>query len=382
MKSRVPIVIGVVTLVGLGGIFLWRIQQSKERDAAARAATEREVITSVRTGEVQKKDLPQVVQITGSVKAANEVMVLPKMPGRVTRVAVEVGGAVRANDVLAAVEAVDMSLRVKQAEAQLMAAKAGLDQATVQAEQAGRGFERATALREKGAMSQLDFENAEAGKKLAGVGVQAALAQVALAESNLALVQKSFDDTRITTPIAGVVTKKMVNVGTMANVGSPSFAVQDQSALKMEGTVPAAYVPLLKLGMSVEVAVDELPGRSFAGTISRLAPTLEQETRRGAIEIALKPAPGLLPYMFGRATIAFGSSADVIVVPNEAVLSIGGQPAVYVVQGDVAKLVRPKLGVRQADDVVVEDGLSVGDAVVISGAAGLADGVKVKRVGT
>jgi RND family efflux transporter MFP subunit len=382
MKSRVPVVIGVVTLVGLGGIFLWRIQQSKERDAAARAATEREVITSVRTGEVQKKDLPQVVQITGSVKAANEVMVLPKMPGRVTRVAVEVGAAVRANDVLAAVEAVDMSLRVKQAEAQLMAAKAGLDQATVQAEQAGRGFERATALREKGAMSQLDFENAEAGKKLAGVGVQAALAQVALAESNLALVQKSFDDTRITTPIAGVVTKKMVNVGTMANVGSPSFAVQDQSALKMEGTVPAAYVPLLKLGMSVEVAVDELPGRSFAGTISRLAPTLEQETRRGAIEIALKPAPGLLPYMFGRATIAFGSSADVIVVPNEAVLSIGGQPAVYVVQGDVAKLVRPKLGVRQADDVVVEDGLSVGDAVVISGAAGLADGVKVKRVGT
>lgn len=382
MKSRVPVVIGVVTLVGLGGIFLWRIQQSKERDAAARAATEREVITSVRTGEVQKKDLPQVVQITGSVKAANEVMVLPKMPGRVTRVAVEVGAAVRANDVLAAVEAVDMSLRVKQAEAQLMAAKAGFDQATVQAEQAGRGFERATALREKGAMSQLDFENAEAGKKLAGVGVQAALAQVALAESNLALVQKSFDDTRITTPIAGVVTKKMVNVGTMANVGSPSFAVQDQSALKMEGTVPAAYVPLLKLGMSVEVAVDELPGRSFAGTISRLAPTLEQETRRGAIEIALKPAPGLLPYMFGRATIAFGSSADVVVVPNEAVLSIGGQPAVYVVQGDVAKLVRPKLGVRQADDVVVEDGLSVGDAVVISGAAGLADGVKVKRTGT
>ena len=159
MKSRVPVVLGVVTLVGLGGIFLWRIQQSKERDAAARAATEREVITSVRTGEVQKKDLPQVVQITGSVKAANEVMVLPKMPGRVTRVAVEVGAAVRANDVLAAVEAVDMSLRVKQAEAQLMAAKAGFDQATVQAEQAGRGFERATALREKGAMSQLDFDH-------------------------------------------------------------------------------------------------------------------------------------------------------------------------------------------------------------------------------
>jgi RND family efflux transporter MFP subunit len=382
MKSRLPIILTVVTLIGLGGLFAWRIQQSKARDADARAATEREVVTSVRTREVQKKDLPQVVQITGSVKASNEVMVLPKMPGRVTRVAVEVGAVVKQNDVLAAVEAVDMALRVKQAEAQLMAAKAGLDQATVQAEQAARGFERARALREKGAMSQLDFENAEAGKKLSAVGIQAAQAQVALAESNLALVQKSFDDTRITTPIAGVVTKKMVNVGTMANPAGVSFAVQDQSALKLEGTVPAAYVPLLKVGMPVEIVVDELPGRTFAGTVSRLAPTLEQETRRGAIEIALQPAEGLLPYMFGRATISFGNSADVVVVPNDAVLSVGGQPAVYVIDGDVAKLVRPKLGARQADDVVVEEGLSVGDAVVVSGAAGLADGVKVKRIGT
>jgi membrane fusion protein (multidrug efflux system) len=141
-------------------------------------------------------------------------------------------------------------------------------------------------------------------------------------------------------------------------------------------------VPLLKVGMPVEIVVDELPGRTFTGSVSRLAPTLEQETRRGAIEIALQPAEGLMPYMFGRATISFGNSADVVVVPNDAVLSVGGQPAVYVVDGDVAKLVRPKLGARQADDVVVEEGLSVGDAVIVSGAAGLADGVKVKRVGT
>jgi RND family efflux transporter MFP subunit len=249
MKSRLPIILAVVSVVVLGAAFVYRVQQSKARDEAARAATSKEVITSVRTAEIQKKDLPQIVQITGSVKASNEVMVLPKMPGRVTRVAVEVGSIIKANEVLATVEAVDMALRVKQAEAQLQAAKAGLEQATVQADQAARGFDRAKALREKGAMTQLDFENAEAGKKLSAVGIQAAQAQVALAEANLALVQKSFDDTRITSPIAGVVTKKQVNVGTMANPAAMAFAVQDQSSLKMEGTVPASYVPLLKVGM-------------------------------------------------------------------------------------------------------------------------------------
>jgi len=382
MKSTATIIVVVVTIVGLGAAFAYRISESKARDAQAKAVTDKEVITTVRTAQVQKKDLPQVVQITGSVKATNEVFVLPKLPGRVTRVLVDVGAVVKAGDVLATLEGVDMALRVKQADAQLQATKAGLEQAGVQREQAKRGFERARALREKGAMSQLDFENAETGDKLASVGVQAAEAQVALAEANLALTQKAFDDTRITTPIAGVVTKKLVNVGAMGNPASPAFAVQDQTSLKMEGTVPASYAPRLKAGMTVEVTVDELPGRTFAGTVSRLSPTLEADTRRAAIEVALAPAEGLLPYMFGRAQIAFGATSDVLVVPSAAVVSIGGQPAVYIVASNKAQLVRPRVGSKHQDDVVIEDGLSVGDVVVVSGDAGLKDGSTVRVSGT
>lgn len=377
MKSKLPIIVAALLGLVLVGAFVARISQSKEKAALAKAVMEKEVVTSVRTAEAAKKDLPQVVQITGSIKANNDVQVLPKSPGRVTKVFAEVGAAVKAGDVLATVEAVDMSLRVKLAEAQLQQARAGLEQARVQEATAKRGFERAKTLREKGAMTQLDFEQADSGAQLAAVGIQSATAAVALSEANLGLAQKAFDDTRITTPVAGVVTRKQVNVGTMASPAASAFSVQDQSSLKMEGTVPAAYVPLMKLGMEVEIVVDELPGRTITGTLSRLSPTLEAETRRGAIEIAVKPAEGLLPNMFGRAQIAFGSSSDVLVVPASAVLSIGGEPAVYVVNDAVAKLVRPKIGAKHFDEIVIEEGLSAGDDVIVSGSVGLKDGGKV-----
>lgn len=381
MKNKLPIIIAGLLGLVLVVAFVVRIGQSKEKAALAQAATEKVVITSVRTAQAAKKDLPQLVQITGSVKANNDVQVLPKSPGRVTKVLVDVGSIVKAGDVLATIEAVDMALRVKQSEAQLKQAQAGLEQAKLQQGTAKRGFDRAKALREKGAMTQLDFEQAESGSQLGAVGILSAEASVALAEANLGLAQKAYDDTRITTPVAGVVTKKSVNVGTMATGAVAAFSVQDQTSLKMEGSVPAAYVPQLKLGIKVDIVVDELPGRTFEGTVSRLAPTLDAETRRGAIEIALAPAEGLLPNMFGRAEISFGSSADVLVVPATAVLSIGGQPAVYLVAGNdgaaVAKLVRPKLGAKHFDEIVVEEGLSPGDAVVVSGNAGLKDGAQV-----
>ena len=381
MKHKLPIIIAGLIGIALVIAFVVRIGQSKEKAVLAQAATDKVVVTAVRTAQASKKDLPQLVQITGSVKANNDVLVLPKSPGRVTKVLVDVGSIVKAGDVLATVEAVDMSLRVKQSEAQLKQAKAGLEQAKLQQSTARRGFERAKALRDKGAMTQLDYEQAESGSLLGAVGILSAEAAVALAEANLGLSQKAYDDTRITTPVAGVVTKKAVNVGTMANPAASAFSVQDQSSLKMEGSVPAQYVPQLKLGIAVEIAVDELPGRTFEGTVSRLAPTLDAETRRGAIEIALTPAEGLLPNMFGRAQISFGSSADVLVVPATAVLSIGGEPAVYVISGSdgatVARVVRPKLGAKHFDEIVIEEGLSAGDAVVVSGNAGLKDGSPV-----
>ncbi len=381
-RSPIAILLIAVTLLLLLAAFAFRVQQSKERNAAAVAAADKEVITAVRTSQAARKDLPRVVQITGSIKARNEVMVLPKSPGRITRILVDVGAKVAAGDVLAVIDSVEMSWRVKQADAQRRQAEAGLEQAKLQRQTAERAQRRVRALHETGGVSQTELEQAESGFYLAEVGVQAAEAAVALAEANLGLSRKAFDDTRITAPFDGVVTKRHINVGAMANPAQPAFSLQDQTALKMDGSVPAHYVGQLKAGMKVNIRIDELPHTLVSGTVSSVAPTLEAETRRAAIEIAVAPAEGLLPYMFGRAEIALGAREGVLVVPSEAVLSVAGKPAVFVIENEHARLVHPDVGATHQGDVVIESGLEPGAVVVVSGSAGLRDGARIVVQGT
>lgn len=377
-KSKATLIVSLLLGVGLAVAFGVRIAQAQKRTEVAKAALDQEIIVAVRTTPAQRKDLPQRVQITGSVKANNEVQVLPKMPGRVTKVGVEVGQRVKEGEVLATVEAGDAALRSKQAEAQVQAANAGLAQAKLQQANAARALARARALKEKGAMTQSDFEQAESGQAMADVGVQAASAQVALAESNLALAYKALGDTRITAPFAGIITKKLVTLGGMASPMGPAFALQDQTSLKLEGAVPASYVSRIKPGLTVQVLIDELPGQVFEASVTRIAPSLEAETRRGAIEIALAKPEGVLPNMFARAEISFGATANVLVVPASAIQQVGGDVGVYLVRDERAVLVRPRLGIKHLDDVVIEEGISEGDTVIVSGAAGLKEGVRVQ----
>ncbi len=379
MKKLVIAAIVVALCAAFISVAGYRVKSSLERNASDDKGAQKP--PSVAVAVVEKKDLPLVVAITGTVRARNEAVVFAKMPGRITRVLAEVGQTVKAGETLAVLEANDLAWRVKQAEAQKKAAQAGLDNAKVQQQTASLSWNRAQALHGKGAMSQADFEQAEAGFHLAGVGVQAAEAQVALAEAAVGLANQAWADSRVTAPIAGVVAKKNVDVGAQTSPAQPAFVVQDQSGLKVQGTVPASDVGRLEKGQTVRVTVDELPGRVLAGELSSIAPTLESETRRALVEVSLKPAEGLLPYMFGRAEIDFGKQEGVMVVPASAVVATADGPVLYLVRDGKAVMVKPKLGSRVENELVIEDGVKPGDKVIISGDTGLRDGIAVAVAG-
>jgi RND family efflux transporter MFP subunit len=315
------------------------------------------------------------------VRARNEVVVYPKVAGRVVHVNVDVGQSVHAGDVLASLESTDQQLRAKQADAQLQLAKAGLESAKVQQEHAKSSFERAEALFKKGAMAQADFENADNGKKMADVGVHQAEAQVAGAQAALDVANQAVADTRVTALVSGIVAKRSVEAGSQATVPQALFHIQDMSSLKMEGTVSAAEVARLKKGMAVKVTVDELSGDVVTGELTQIAPTLESDTRRAHVEVTLKPGHGLMPYMFGHAEISFGEKAGVLVVPAQAVLTVGGDSLVYALRSGKAVAVKAHFGARHDNSVIVEEGLAEGDQVIISGDTGLKDGIHVVVAG-
>jgi membrane fusion protein, multidrug efflux system len=382
MTFNQKILAGAATLLvivfGIG--FARQYQRVQAQSEAAKVATTTENAQMVVVAAVAHKQLNAAVAITGTIRAAKEAVVLPKMPGRITRVTAELGQTVKSGEVLATVESYEFSLRVKQADAQASAARAGLDNAKVQHEQAERGLARAKALREKGSISAVDFEQAEVGAKMAAIGENASQAQLQLAETGLAMAQKAYDDTRVTAPFDGVVSKRMAQLGSEASPGQPLFVVQDQGSLKLDGTIPGSQLDRVQQGAAVSITVDELPGQVFKGTLANIAPTLD-DTRRVFVEVTVAKAVGLLPYMFGSAEIAKGQEREVVTVPAKAVFSSADGALVYVVREGRAALVKPQLGARRGDDFVVEGGLAVGDQAVVSGDTGLKDGAKVTVVG-
>ena len=137
--KRIGIVVGVIALIAFIGISATRISEAKERNAVTTTLAAAPSVATIIAG---KKDVPQIVSITGVVKAKGEAAIFPKLAGRVTSIKVEVGAAVKAGDVLGSLESTDFVLRAKQAEAQLQAAQAGLETAAAQASVAQAAFGR------------------------------------------------------------------------------------------------------------------------------------------------------------------------------------------------------------------------------------------------
>jgi membrane fusion protein (multidrug efflux system) len=124
----------------------------------------------------------------------------------------------------------------------------------------------------------------------------------------------------------------------------------------------------------VDVTVDAIPGRHFAGKISEIQPAATVASRSFVVKVRVPNPQGVLrPGMFARGTVTTAVRRDVLQIPDTAVLLTAGKPIVFVVQD--GKAVRREVAVEQSQNgtVVVERGVNEGDQVVISGAEGLTD---------
>ncbi|HET8542692.1 MAG TPA: efflux RND transporter periplasmic adaptor subunit [Anaeromyxobacter sp.] len=329
--------------------------------ASRRAADDGPRPPLVPAARVVRGDVAQTVVLTGSIRARNAVVVRPELPGRIASVAVQVGDAVRAGQVLAIVDHDEIVWQAKAARAAVEVARANVD---------GAGLEhaRTKALHDGDAAPTAQLE-------AAGVRLALARAQLAQAEAAAGLAEEQVRNARVVAPISGVVARRAVDVGAQVAVGAEAFAVEDVSTLKLESAVDASGWMRLAPGAAAEVAVDARPGETFRGKVSVRAPSLDPATRRATVEIEIENASGkLLPGTFARATVAAGRVEGALVAPREAVVDAPGGAIVWRLAGGKAEAVKPRLGASDGRRVVVLDGLAEGDLVATAGQAELAHG--------
>jgi RND family efflux transporter MFP subunit len=145
--------------------------------------------------------------------------------------------------------------------------------------------------------------------------------------------------------------------------------------------IPQPEVPFIERGLPVAVALEELPGRTFEGTITRFAYAMDDATKTMRAEIELpNPDLALRPGTYARVTITLERRPDALVVPAEALVTEKEKSFVFTCQDERAKMVAVKTGSHDGIRVEILEGLSPADRVILAGKQSLSDGQAVRAV--
>jgi len=312
------------------------------------------------TVRLKRGEIVRTLTLPGNIRAYQEATLYAKIAGYLKSIAVDKGDWVKSNDVLAEIETPEML-------ADLGKVKVELAVAEVDAKRVQEAVAKAPDL----VMPQT---------------VDTAKGKYEIAKANLERIQTLLGYLKIVAPFDGVITRRWVDPGAFipaATSGSAAknaavVTLMDFRRVRVEVAIPQSDAPLTKKGLPVEVSIEELPGRSFEGQITRFAYALDESTKTMMTEIEI-PNPDLLlrPGMYANCRIALEKKTDALLLPAEALVTEKKKTFVFCVRDGKATRVPVKIGFDNGVSVEILEGLKSDEAVIVAGKQAITDGQMV-----
>lgn len=354
----------LVVLLILFAIF----SRSKGDNASAAETTKTDAITvgPENIAVVSNSTIMSGPSVSGTLEPEREAVLRAQVSGSVLQTYADQGQGVGAGTVLARIDASGIQDAYTSARAQVVAARNSADIAT-------KDLARNEKLLAAGAIAERDIEQS----RRSAIAAQAALED---ANSRLASAERQYRSTTVTAPFAGIVSDRPVSPGDVVQPGSALFTVVDPSSMRLEASVPAEQLSLIRVGVPVVFTVSGYPGRQFVGHITRVNPTADPTTRQVRIYVSIPNAGRTLVgglFASGRVSTA---TKNGLVVPAAAVDVRGTQPVVTRVKGGKAEHVNVSIGLtdKSTETTEILAGLMAGDTLLLGAAQGITPGTPVK----
>ena len=333
--KKVLIVLGVV-LVGAAVV-------------AANLYYRRDTGLNVQAEALRARDLEAIVSASGKVQPKRQVNVSAQTPGRVTRIAVEEGQRVKAGQFLLEIDPKQLEGQLQRGEASVAAAQSSLlgartsvEQGRANLELARQNLKRQEDLWKEGLTTKENLEKAQNEVTVREADLRARTQDIETNEQRIKQEQAGLSTTRynlnqiiITAPMDGLVTRRSIEegetavVGTMNNAGSVLLTIADMSVIEAEVEVDETEIPSVALKQEAKVTIDAVPDRTFKGRVTEIGnspiqtSTTQNTGQRQAttfkVVITLEePVPDIRPGFTCTAEITTAKRKDVVAVPIQA----------------------------------------------------------------
>jgi len=306
-------------------------------------------VTTVAVDTVKLTSFVDETEALGTAKANEAVDITAKATNRIITVRFREGQLVKQGEVLIEFDGAE-------ARANLASAEASLRDTQSQ-------YQRSRELFQSKALSESDLIQLEAKMLSSKAAVDAAQARV--------------NDTVIRAPFSGRMGLRVVSVGSLVTPGQVISTLDDISVIKLDFTVPENYLATVKEGQQVEASSSAYLDQVFRGRVSSIATRVDPVSRSVTVRALIdNQARQLKPGMFMSVHLT-RSQGNAMLIPEQALLPESDRQYVYVVDGNIASKTLVTIGRRKPGMVEVQQGLKVGDVVVIEGGEKLSDGATV-----
>lgn len=313
---------------------------------------------------VERASVPEYLEATGTVRAAQSAQLASQIMGSITAVNVKESDRVRRGEVLLTIDSAQPHAAYQSASAGLQASDQAIAAADADYALADSTMKRYQMLYDKKSVSPQEYDEVKTKLAAAQARRDAAHAGRAQAEAGVSEANTAVGFTRIRAPFDGVITAKLVDAGAMASPGVPLLVIDDPSRFRLEVQVDESQIGVVHLGAQVPVQIDALGNQPIAGKVVQVVPAADPSSRSFTVKVELPQSPLLRSGLFGRALFALGQRQSIL-VPQTALVRRGQLDAVYVVDKDqVAGLRYITLGKPSATGMEVLSGLGDGDRIV------------------
>ncbi|MBQ4480778.1 MAG: efflux RND transporter periplasmic adaptor subunit [Victivallales bacterium] len=421
-------------LGGAGYGAKWFINRQQEQAKASQS--KRDDSVTVSTALVATANIKTILTFNGDIEAMQTVRLQPKVAGRLMKLEledgtpVEEGVVVQQGQLIAKLDDREYLAQLDSAKAHLASAEAARAVAKANLEEEKAKYSSNLAATESaqanyedkereqkrmaglvagnaGTQQSLDQANtalAQAKAKLdqakadeagslakiasAEAAIQQTEASYAQAQASLETAELNFAETRIYSPMRGVVSDKLVDPGVMLSSSTPIVTIVSMATVKVVVAVPVNHLSRVVPGKThATLTTPALPGREIDCVVEKIYPTVDTVTRTAQVEFRVKNEMDeasktflLRPGMYASVAVLLEERNDVVAIDLSLPVRNLDKSLVFVCEGDTVRAVPVKLGTTFRGLVEVLEGLKPGDEIVVQGQHRLTDGSKIRRV--